>query len=67
MNSESELTLCDAVEDAMGTFEGVSQALRYVSEASTDYEMAHMLSNSIDVELRRLNEAIPESWREDRI
>lgn len=67
MDPESELALRDAMGNAMGTFEGVSQALRYVSKASTDYEMAHMLSNSIDAELRSLNEAIPESWREDQI
>lgn len=67
MDAECELALRDAIGDAFMTFQGVSQALGYVSDVSTDHDMAQMLSNTIEAELGRLRKALPESWSEDRI
>lgn len=64
MTPEEELHLRDTIGDALRVVAGVSKALGYIDETSSDYHMHHVLADTLDVEVRKSLEAFPESWEE---
>lgn len=59
------LVFKDELQNALRNIEGVGQALGYVVDRSTDYEMCQMFSEVISSQVTRVEKAIPKSWRED--
>ena len=66
MTEEAEvLVFKDELQSALRNIEGVGQALGYVVDRSTDYEMCQMFSGVISSQVDRIEKAIPKSWRKD--
>ncbi|WP_443730289.1 hypothetical protein [Slackia isoflavoniconvertens] len=65
MTPQGELLLQDATGYALRVFAGVSKALCYTDDTSSDYYMNHVLGNVLDAEIRKMFEAFPEDWEEE--
>lgn len=63
MTETEELLLKDELDSALRNIEGVGQALGYVVDRSTDYEMCQMFSGVILSQVERLEKALPKAWR----
>ncbi len=59
------LVFKDELQNALRNIEGVGQALGYVVDRFTDYEMCQMFSGVITSQVDRIEKAFPQSWRKD--
>lgn len=65
MTELEELVLRDELRNALCNIEGVGQALGYVVDRSTDYEMCQMFSGVLLSQVERLEQAFPLDWRNE--
>lgn len=63
MTDTELLTFTDQLRNSLASISGVSQALSYVGDESTDYCMNQMLSDVLKSQIDQVVAACPEEWK----